>query len=58
MYEGIHCKLYGVVMGEIIYEEKEKKLRQDSQSEEAPLYGCFFVLYNIVRELEKYRYCI
>ncbi|WP_407264434.1 hypothetical protein [Tenacibaculum maritimum] len=41
-------------MGEIIYEEKEKKLRQDSQSEEAPLYGCF----NIVRELEKYRYCI
>ncbi|WP_407327708.1 hypothetical protein [Tenacibaculum maritimum] len=48
----------GSLWGKLSMKKKKKKLRQDSQSEEAPLYGCFFVLYNIVRELEKYRYCI
>ncbi|WP_407265373.1 hypothetical protein [Tenacibaculum maritimum] len=44
----------GSLWGKLSMKKKKKKLRQDSQSEEAPLYGCF----NIVRELEKYRYCI
>ncbi|WP_159319305.1 hypothetical protein [Tenacibaculum maritimum] len=32
----------GSLWGKLSMKKKKKKLRQDSQSEEAPLYGCFF----------------